>query len=49
MSHPIATIYNFFEILSSFDWISLIIALTVCIITMYIGILVASPIGMIPV
>lgn len=49
MSHPIAAIHNFIKTLTSFDWILLIITITVCILTMYIGFLVASPMGMIPI
>jgi hypothetical protein len=49
MKTPINIIHNFIEILYSFDWFTLIIAIGVCITTILIGLLVVSPMGVSPI
>jgi hypothetical protein len=49
MKSPINIIYNFIEIIYSFDWFALIITLGVAAITIFIGLLVISPMGIIPI
>ena len=41
-------IYNVIKTLYYLDWISLIIAIGVCIITIFVGLLVVSPMGLVP-
>jgi hypothetical protein len=45
----IKKIYNIIEVLYCLDWISLIIAIGVCITTIVIGLLVVSPMGVSPI
>lgn len=45
----IKTIYNIVEAFYYLDWVALIITLAVCIITMYVGLLVISPMGVNPI
>jgi len=45
----IKKVYNIVETLYYLDWISLIIAIGVCITTMVIGLLVISPMGVSPI
>jgi hypothetical protein len=45
MNNPLITIY---KILKSFDWYSLIITLGVCAVTIFIGLIVTSPMGVTP-
>jgi len=49
MNHPLVAIHNIIESLYSLDWISLIITVGVCIITITVGLLVISPMGITPV
>ena len=46
MKHILVIIHR---ILYSFDWYSLFIVLGVCAVTIFIGLLVASPMGVTPV
>jgi hypothetical protein len=46
MKHILVIIH---EILYSFDWYSLLIVLGVCAVTIFIGLIVASPMGVSPI
>jgi len=49
MKNPINIIHSFIEIIYTFDWFALMITLGVAAITIFIGLLVISPMGVTPI